>query len=202
MDRLGIQPAPAYPLYDRLVAAYAEPHRHYHTLEHITEMLKILGKLGSGNRSLPILQLAVWFHDAVYDPKAQDNEEASARMAEAELATLELSPSDISRIRDLILATRHTPLAAISEEAALLLDADLAILGAEEKRYKRYSEAIRKEYAHVPEQEYVVGRMKVLESFLNRPSIYQTRLMKLEGEERARQNLQQEIADLTAKLAP
>jgi predicted metal-dependent HD superfamily phosphohydrolase len=74
-------PADAYPVFDRLVATYSEPHRFYHTLEHLAEMFKVAGKLADAAVDVAALQLAIWFHDAVYDPRATDNEERSAALA-------------------------------------------------------------------------------------------------------------------------
>ena len=130
LESLDVAPADAYPLFDRLVAAYQEPHRHYHNLEHITEMLKIVGKLADSATPLPALQLAVWFHDAVYDPHAKDNEEQSAVLALRELQPLGIPTTTLDRIAALIRATAHVGAADVDTATAFLLDADLAILGA------------------------------------------------------------------------
>ena len=194
----GVEPVAAYPVFDRLVAAHSEPHRHYHTLEHVGEVLRVVGRLGAGLSNLRAVQLAAWFHDAVYDPKAKDNEARSAELAERELVTLGLPSDTVKQVSDLIRSTAHFSGEDFAgPEFDALHDADLAILGAAEARYRRYADDVRKEYAWVPDADYRVGRTKVLESFLNRPHIYRTEVMRAEGDEPARRNLREEIERLS-----
>lgn len=149
---------------------YREPHRAYHGEAHIRAMLDALAARGV---STPTLALAVWGHDLVYDPTAADNEERSADEFDAWLER-QGAPGDVrSDVRRLILATRHRALPA-SRDEALLVDADLAILGAERAAFAAYDAAIRREYAHVPGLAYRMGRFRVLEGFLGRPRIYTT----------------------------
>jgi len=185
----GVTPAAAYPPFDRLVEAYSEPHRHYHTLEHVGEVLRVTGRLKGG----PAVPLAVWYHDAIYDPKAKDNEAKSAEFAEQELNELKLPADVTTRVADLVRSTAHfdTP-AFTGHDFDALHDADLAILGAAEPRYARYAADVRKEYAWVSDADYRTGRTKVLEAFLARERIYRTPLMFAEGEEAARRNLRAE----------
>ncbi len=197
LTQFNIAPVDAYSLFDRLIAAYQEPHRHYHNIEHIAEMLKIAGKLSDQATNLPAIQLAVWFHDAIYDPKAKDNEERSALLATAELQSLGIPAETAKEVGDMIRATAHVDSTTVDTDTAILLDADLAILGAEESRYLRYAEAIRQEYAWVEEAAYREGRTRVLESFLKRPAIYRTPRMQAVGDEPARRNIKAEIERLT-----
>src|SRR4051794_22476684 len=81
VGQYGVIPDAAYPVFDRLVAAYSEPHRHYHNLEHIAEMLRVVDRLSKFAADPDAVRLAVWFHDAVYDPRAKDNEKLSAILA-------------------------------------------------------------------------------------------------------------------------
>ena len=188
----GVPVADAYAPFDRLVAAYSEPHRHYHTLEHLGEMFRVVGRLPVAD--LPAVQLAVWYHDAVCDPKATDNEERSADWAESDLKAWGVP--QWAAVRALILATKHTAAEPDTPDAAAFLDADLAILGAAEARYQRYAADIRREYEWVPDAAYRAGRRAVLEGFLNRERIYRTAVMSEEGGESARRNLTAEIAGL------
>lgn len=193
----GIEPVAAYPVFDRLVAAHAEPHRHYHTLEHVAEVLRVVGRLGADLPNLRAVQLAVWFHDAVYDPKAKDNEAQSAAMAERELTALDVPADTVKRVSDLIRSTAHFSGGDFTgPDFDVLHDADLAILGAAEARYRRYADDVRREYAWVPDADYRAGRTKVLESFLNRQHIYRIEVMRAEGDEPARRNLRDEIGRL------
>jgi predicted metal-dependent HD superfamily phosphohydrolase len=199
LGRLGVQPADAYRLFDDLAARYQEPHRHYHNLEHIGEVLKVIGKLGDQAGDPHTLYLAAWYHDAIYDPRARDNEDCSADLAITSLTPLSLETEMLDRIGAMIRATAHTG-AAAEGDAAIMLDADLAILGAEEKRYARYAQAIRDEYSWVEDDAYRAGRARVLESFLKRERIYRTQRMFETGEQSARENLQRELAQLGKRL--
>lgn len=193
----GVTPEAAYPPFDRLVEAYSEPHRHFHTLEHVAEVLRVAGRLGGG----PAVQLAVWFHDAVYDPKAKDshNERLSAESAERELTALGLPAEVVTQVVDLVRSTAHFDGGSgkfTGPDFDALHDADLAILGASEGRYARYAADVRKEYAWVPDADYREGRRKVLETFLARERIYRTAVMFAEGEQPARGNMQAEVSGL------
>jgi predicted metal-dependent HD superfamily phosphohydrolase len=195
LEEFGVIPATAYPPFDSLVTAYSEPHRHYHTLEHLAEMFRVVSRLSGSCADPRAVQFAVWFHDAVYDPRASDNEERSALLAAATLNELVIWPDGVGKVIELIRATAHLsetdPTA--DPDAIVLLDADLAILAASETRYHRYAADIRKEYTHVPDSAYREGRVAVLERFLARPCIYRHPVMIAEGEESARRNLRTEI---------
>jgi predicted metal-dependent HD superfamily phosphohydrolase len=195
LGTLGVEPISAYPAFDRLVAAHAEPHRHYHDLEHVVEVLKVVGRLGRSCDNPSAVQLAAWYHDAVYDPTSRDNEVRSADLAGTELVALGLDARLMEKVMELIRATDHRERPA-NADAGALLDADLAILGAGEARYRRYADAIRREYAHVPDADYRVGRAAVLERFLARSRLYHTETLFLEAEAAARRNLAAELAAL------
>jgi predicted metal-dependent HD superfamily phosphohydrolase len=195
LGSLGVEPVAAYPTFDRLVAAHSEPHRHYHDLEHVVEVLRVVGRLARQCELPAAVQLAAWYHDAVYDPTADDNEERSAALARSELTSLGMDARLVEHVMELIRATDHRQRPTIAD-ADVLLDADLAILGAGEARYRRYAEAIRREYAHVPDDDYRKGRAAVLERFLARPRLYRTDTLFLEAEAAARGNLAAELARL------
>src|SRR5688572_25089728 len=150
----GVDPPAAYPAFDRLVAAYSEPHRFYHTLEHVHEMLRVAGRLADAATDPPTVQLAIWFHDAVYDPKAKDNEEQSVTLTSEQLRPLGVPESALDHVASMIRATAHTGIARADADTAVLLDADLAILSAEERRYTRYAADIRREYTWVDDSAY------------------------------------------------
>lgn len=195
----SVNPAAAYPVFDRLVARHSEPHRHYHTLEHLAEMMRVAGRLADFAADLPTIQLAIWFHDSVYDPRAKDNEARSSDLMRESLAPLGIPESLLDRVTKLILATAHADLPDVDADTSVLLDADLAILSAEEKRYARYADDIRREYDWVEDSAYRQGREVVLKSFLARPRIYRTERMHAVAEEAARKNLAWEIERLTPR---
>lgn len=198
LGRYGVSPADAYPVFDRLVAAHTEPHRSYHTLEHLNEMFKVAGKLADAATDPAAVQLAIWFHDAVCDPRATDNEGRSAALAVGLLTLLGIPEATRDHVAAMIRATAHAADGDVDADTAVLLDADLAILSAEEKRYARYAADVRREYAWVDDAAYRAGRTKVLEGFLARPRIYRTERMHAAAEEAARANLRAEIGRLAA----
>jgi predicted metal-dependent HD superfamily phosphohydrolase len=142
--------------------------------------------------------LAVWFHDVIYDSRSNENEERSAAYAGEVLQSLHLAPSLQTETQRLILLTKSHLTSSEDIPGRVLLDADLAILGAAEPSYDRYAEAIRREYDWVPQADYRVGRQRVLQRFLDRPRIYGTTLLYARSEIQARRNLEREIAALAA----
>jgi predicted metal-dependent HD superfamily phosphohydrolase len=190
-------PAAAAALED-IVRAYREPHRHYHTLDHVAALLALLGRHAEAGSDCDTLTLAILFHDVVYDPMRVDNEAASAGFASELLASLGAPPELVAKVGHYIVATRHGQLAEVIGEAdlALLLDLDLSILAAPADEYRAYAEAIRREYASVSEPLYRPGRRRVLEGFLARQRIYLTPRLAMLWERPARANLAAEVADL------
>ena len=182
-------------LLDALVARYAEPHRAYHTLQHLRECFEALASGASLAEHLAEVQLALWFHDAIYDTRAQDNEEQSARWASESLAQAGAQEDAVARVHDLVMATKHAAVPT-GRDAQLLVDVDLSILGAPEARFAEYERQVRREYAWVPEDGFRRARARVLESFLARPRIYSTRWFEQRLEERARANLSRSIEEL------
>jgi len=140
----------------------------------------------------------LWFHDAIYDPRAADNELRSAALAREVLANASVSASRVDRIEQLILATR-THESDGSPDVALLLDLDLSVLGAAPDVYADYAVAIRQEYAWVPEADYRRARAAVLQRFLDRPTLFLTKPLQQLYETQARQNLLTEIKHLAAR---
>ncbi|MEA5576745.1 hypothetical protein [Anabaena sp. UHCC 0451] len=180
-----------------LVTAYSSPKRYYHTLQHIHSILSTIDILKNYVEDLPSVQLAAWFHDVVYNTHAQDNEEKSAEFAADMLKDLAISSENITKIKNLILCTKTHQ--ADNIDGQVLLDADLAILSADSVQYQEYTQAIRQEYAWVSETEYITGRGKVLERFLQRPSIYFTSLMLESSEKLARLNMMEELKFLKSQ---
>ncbi|RAK66686.1 HD domain-containing protein [Hymenobacter edaphi] len=181
--------------YQQLHDAYSQSGRHYHALPHIRQMLEALdGRLATLQDAV-VVQLAVWFHDAVYSPLRSDNEARSAELARQFLAQTSLSAARRERVAFLIERTKdHTqPQPAADTDLHLLLDADLQVLGAPEADYWRYARQVRQEYALVPDILYRRGRQEVLQKFLALPRVYQTaEFQRLEAP--ARRNLGAELA--------
>lgn len=178
-----------------LRAAYAEPHRAYHDATHVDDCLGQLdGALELCERPDEV-ELALWFHDAIYSTRAPDNEAASARLALDVLAESALGGEALSRIEALILATKHDGDAPFAD-AVLLVDVDLSILGRGDARFDEYEARIRREYRWVPGPLYRRKRREVLAGFLDRPRIYGTGHFHDRYEARARANLARSIERL------
>ena len=191
--RLGVVAPEA--LLAELARRYSEPHRFYHTLQHLRECFSMLEPASHLARRLAEVQLALWFHDAVYDTHAQDNEEQSARWAEQLLVAAGASADAAAGVGELVLATKHRAIPQ-GEDAKLLVDVDLSILGAAEPRFSEYERQIRQEYGWVSEDAFRQGRARVLTSLLDRSSIYSTAWFTDRLEERARENLSRSLKEL------
>jgi predicted metal-dependent HD superfamily phosphohydrolase len=185
--------APPAGLCEQLLRAWDEPQRHYHTLQHLAECLTLFDTLRAHAEQPADIELALWFHDAIYDVQGHDNEARSAHWATKALAAGGVDTARCQRVHDLIMATCHTALPA-SPDQALLVDIDLAILGAPAARFSQYTRQIGAEYAWVPPEVYAVKRRAVLQGFINREQIYTTPAVAQRLAQRARDNLAKPIS--------
>jgi predicted metal-dependent HD superfamily phosphohydrolase len=195
----GTDPAAAAALSEDLLARWNEPHRHYHDARHLVAMLSIVDAHAGLADDPNHVRLAVWFHDAVYDPRAGDNEEASAALAARELARLGIDAAEVVRL--VRLTATHDPQPG-DRDGALLADADLSILAAESDEYNAYAAAVRREYHHVPDDEFRAGRAGVLRTFLDRPTLYRVLPARAALTDRARSNIRRELGRLGGHTAP
>ena len=158
-----------------LLARWSEPQRHYHTVDHLASVLEIIDEQRRpGGRRRTRSGWPRWFHDAVYDPLRMDNEEASALLAEAVLPGLGVPHGQVAEVARLVrLTASHDPLPG-DRNGGLLIDADLAILAAPPDRYRAYVAAVRREYAHLDDAVFAVGRAGVLNNLLSLPRLFHT----------------------------
>ena len=192
----GDFPEGAEDSFERLARRYEAPERAYHNLEHVEATLYWSERVGQSLRpkERAILSLAVFYHDAVYDSQAKDNEERSVELARHELGRLGVRDRELEETERLILLTKnHTP-DQLDRTGAALVDADLAVLASLPEVYERYAAAIREEYAWVPDEDYRIGRTKVLEGLMAR-KLFCSALL---DEEAARTNMRREIVGLRA----
>lgn len=157
----------AHALHRQLLLVWSQRHRHYHVWQHLDECLALLDAWGVllSVEYRAVLELAIWFHDAVYEPTSHTNEADSAEWARRALAELGVASIIIAQVVDLVRATDHRVEGVRSPMADLLLDIDLAILGAAPERFKEYEQQVRAEYAWVPEERYQEGRSALLAEF-------------------------------------
>ena len=181
-------------LRDELVAAYADPSRHYHDVRHLTEVLERLDALAAAGVAFDqtAVVLAAWFHDSVYDGE-RDAEERSAAWAEDALPGFvpERIVAEVARL--VRMTEQHAP-DDDDLDACALSDADLGILAADAVRYEEYAQAIREEYAHLTDAEFAAGRAQVLESLLAKEKLFHTSYARAQWEQPARANMERELA--------
>jgi predicted metal-dependent HD superfamily phosphohydrolase len=180
--------------FEKLVAAYSAPGRHYHNVQHLENLFAQVAAFPQ--QDAVVVGLAIWYHDAVYEALRGDNEAKSAEWALAFLAETTLEPARRARVADLIRRTAdHTqPQPPGDADLLLFLDADLSILGAPAAAYWDYARQVRREYRLVPDLLYRPGRRKVLAKLLAAPVLFHTPALREAFDAPARRNLQAELA--------
>ncbi|BAL92922.1 hypothetical protein AMIS_77020 [Actinoplanes missouriensis 431] len=181
-----------------LLGRWAEPQRHYHDVTHLAAVLDVVDRFEHLAPNPDRVRLAAWLHDAVYDPRAlgDANERDSAEFAEGLLLSLGAPDEVAAEVARLVGLTAGHATEDDDPDGELLCDADLSILAADTERYEQYTSAIRREYAHVPDDAFRAGRTRVLTELLKLPSIYRHSEIRAEWEERAQANLTAELAEL------
>ena len=181
-------------LREDLLARWAETHRRHHNVAHLNEVLDAIGLLADEGLEFDreAVELAAWFHDAVYEIGADDNEERSAELARDLL--------DTSAVRDevarLVLVTKTHKLTDDDVNGAVLSDADLSVLGSHPGRYRAYADAVREEYADIPDETFKPARAQILSALLD-GQIFHTAPGRARWEDQARRNIADEIAELS-----
>jgi predicted metal-dependent HD superfamily phosphohydrolase len=181
--------------YADFLAAYSEPHRHYHTTAHIDDCLAQLDQARAIAAAPHEIEIALWFHDAVYKPTSSKNEAESAGWAMQFLRSIGAPEDQQTRIFNYIMATKHDAEPG-GGGATIVVDIDLSILGRQAQDYDLFEERIRREYKWVPGALYRRKRIEVLESFLKRRSIYGSQYFRELYESHARRNLERAIRAL------
>ena len=189
------QTVPPIEYIERLMAMFAEPHRHYHKLQHIADCLSEFDRARQLAADPTAVELAIWFHDAIYAPRARDNEERSAALAQDWLGKFRARHALVESVVRLVLATKNHD-GALNPDAPLLVDVDLSILGQPPERFWEYERQIREEYSWVDQVVFAAKRAEILTGFLARGRIYQTDFFNSRLEARARANLQASIQRL------
>lgn len=184
-------------LFENLLTSYREEHRHYHTEAHVARVLRHVEAISLADGQPPnpsVVKLAALYHDAIYQPVANDNEALSASLCSTVAAELGWSPADAELAARLIRATAGHH--ATNTDEAVLIDADLAILGAPRDDYADYVRAVRSEFVDVDDDSWKAGRAAVLRQFLAQPFIFSTTCMRRTREQQARTNIESELRAL------
>ena len=175
-----------------VVAAWSEPHRRYHDLGHLAAVLGLVGELEAAAADPSAVRLAAWYHDVVYDPTRNDNEEVSAGRARAGLRGL-VDDERIAEVERLVLLTADHDAADDDTNGSVLCDADLAVLASPPDAYAAYASAVREEYGHLPDDVFTAGRIAVLEHLMALPALYRIPTVAAQWTPRARANLTAEL---------
>jgi len=181
--------------YGALIKAHAEPHRAYHTLDHIAACLRHLDDVREQTDRPDEIEMALWFHDAVYAPFSATNEEDSAEWAADWLQERGLDKAATARIADYILETKSHD-APSTLDGRFMLDIDLSILGTPPSIYDQFEVDVRREYRRVPRFIFAKKRKVILEGFLARERLYATEYFNDKLERQARDNLTRAISNL------
>jgi len=183
--------------WETIKSQYSSKKRYYHNLSHLYTMFLQLQDLEAKIDDLNSLKFAIWYHDIIYKPTNNDNEEQSAIFSENVLKTIKYDTIKIEKVKTLIISTKtHELILTENKDNAYLLDLDLSILGSDWNSYKIYLQNIRKEYKIYPDILYKPGRKKVLKHFLERDTLFFTDEFRAKYETQARKNLKQEMAML------
>ncbi|MDT0327345.1 HD domain-containing protein [Nocardiopsis lambiniae] len=187
-----------------LLLRWGEPHRRYHTLAHLWSTLRAVEVLTDEADSADTVRYAVWFHDAVYETEPGRDEDESAELARGLLLMMGLPKERVEEVARLVLLTKtHDPDDG-DADGQVLSDADLSILAAPPDEYLAYATAVRAEYRRYPDEEFRVGRVRVLRAMLNAPHTFHTEFGRIHWEARARVNMLAELDRLTRgeRVAP
>ncbi|CAL9408063.1 hypothetical protein SUDANB121_01609 [Nocardiopsis dassonvillei] len=182
-----------------LLLRWSEPHRRYHTLTHLWETLRAVDVLAHEAASPDLVRYAVWFHDAVYETQAGRDEDESAELARVLLPMTGMAPERVGEVVRLVLVTKDHAPAPDDTDGQVLSDADLSILASPPDEYLAYTAAVRAEYRRVPDEDFRVGRSRVLNAMLRAPNMFHTDFGRIHWEPRARSNMLAELDRLTAR---
>jgi predicted metal-dependent HD superfamily phosphohydrolase len=187
---------------NELIRAYSASDRHYHDLRHIETMLDLLRKHVASLADPATVEAAIWFHDAIYDTRRNDNEQRSADLAQERLSAI-VTKQQLDRVVAMIRASANHVVPSnldgdAASDCALFLDMDLAILASTPNEFAAYEQGVRCEYAWVPEAVWIAGRRRVLETFMMRANIYSSPEFRSSHEKAARHNLAQALSALAA----
>lgn len=184
----------------RLLRHWSRWPRAYHDTRHLHACLlhleAVQGAQPTALQQPHAVELALWFHDAIYWPWSGHNEERSAQWARRFLLAQRLPEGLVQTVERHIMDTRHNPDAPLEGDACWVVDIDLAVLGAPPEVYGEFERNVRREYRFVRWPRYVAGRSAVLRSFMDRPHVYATPWFRAQREAQARANLQQAVAAL------
>ncbi len=182
-------------LWEELLLMYNEKHRAYHNLSHLQAVYGVLEGVRNEIKDWNTLLMGMFYHDVVYNPSNQNNEELSAELAKKRLMEIDRPTAQIQKCYEQIIATKSHELAT-EHDTNLFTDADLSILGGTWHEYEKYTQQIRLEYSVYPDSVYQEGRKKVLLHFLSMDNLYKTEVFREKYEQQSKLNLERELGTL------
>jgi predicted metal-dependent HD superfamily phosphohydrolase len=198
LDATGAHRGDRFSAFADIVARHGAPGRHHHDFDHASGVVDVVLGLHSPGDDWAVAVLAAWYHDVVYDPSAPSggNEGASAVVAFDALSGLGVTLTALGSVCRLVCLTASHKPQPTDRTGAVLCDADLSVLGADEERYDAYVAGVRAEYAHVADDDWRTGRRAVLLGLLDRPTIFHTHAGRDRWEGPARANISRELTTL------
>ena len=190
-------PSDPRPVFEDLLCRYCEPHRIYHRCTHLVHCFRQLDLAYTLIQDPDAVEMALWFHDAIYTPRSSDNEKESAELF-VRAAGDHFQPSFISKVYELILVTAHKELAQESDKQ-FIADIDLSSFGVDWEEFLRDTKALREEQADSSDAMFYPAHAKFLNSLLGRPRIFGTVFFYGRCEQRARENITRLLVDLMRK---
>jgi predicted metal-dependent HD superfamily phosphohydrolase len=196
---VGLDGADSRRIWGIILDKYSENHRYYHTLEHIQDMVQKRLDIADLISDKTLTDLAIFFHDIIYDPKSKVNEEESANLFRSIFQATE-NGVDVPKICNFILQTKyHEVLDSTEEDLKLFIDMDMSILGSHPNDYRTYAMNIRREYSHMNDADFCSGRGRFLGEMLNEARfIFASDHYRIHLEEKAKANIRWECGFLLA----
>ncbi|MFZ4789998.1 MAG: hypothetical protein ACOYMW_03720 [Candidatus Competibacteraceae bacterium] len=192
---LDHDPRRAEVAYAELVQRYREPHRHYHTLTHIRHCLRQFDQAVDLMDHPDAVEIALWFHDAIYVPGAVDNERRSADLFREWSAAIDAAADFQESVSDLVMATTHrTP--PLWRDGQFMVDIDLSSFGLPWEDCEQDGRRIRAECAHLTDDQYYPGHLRFLLTLQNRPAFFFTDFFQQRYGPAAHDNINRIVANL------
>lgn len=190
LSRVGVKEREGRMTFNEINNHYSEMHRVYHTAAHIRHCLVEFKPVRDMLSDPDAVELAIWFHDAIYDPRGKDNELQSAMFASRTLNNADVHPGLIKRVGDLIMATQHNrPLSFDDPDAIMMADINLSSLGAYPQMFDENAQRLRREM-RLSDEEFFKRQAIFLTKLFQRDRIYGTDFFSKKYERQARKNIE------------
>jgi predicted metal-dependent HD superfamily phosphohydrolase len=160
-------------IHQLLINAYNEEQRVYHTLQHIEDCLKLFDEIKSQLQNPDAVELAIWFHDVIYQINSSDNEELSADLF-MNMSEDVLEPAMRHQIYQHIIATLHNGSEMLDHDTRYMVDIDLSSFGLPWDQFIQNSREVREEMSHIPDEVFYPKQCAFQKSLLKHGRFYQT----------------------------